>query len=94
MDAVPSDIRVTVYFLDGTMYSDFQQGDIVEFPLDTVDYIVVRKVWPYAPGIDYDYENLTSSDGKLTVIDYKKDAYLKTCYDTSTGGGGVEILPP
>lgn len=86
MEAVKSDIAIYVYFLDGTKYSDFIQGDTKEFPIKDVSHIDAIQPRIPAIGLTIETDNLLrESIGTLsyryTIEDPAKNAYLRTYYD-------------
>lgn len=86
MEAVESDIAVYVYFLDGTKYSDFIQGDTKEFSIKDVSHIDAIKARPPAGKLTIETDNLLQEgigtlSYRYTIEDPAKNAYLRTYYD-------------
>lgn len=87
MEAVPSDIAIHVYFLDGTRYSDFSQGDTKEFSIKDVSHIDAIQPRIPAIGLTIETDNLLresidATSYRYTIEDPAKNAYLRTYYDS------------
>lgn len=86
MEAVPSDIAIHVYFLDGTEYSDFPPDTTKEFSIKDVSHI--DAIHPSSPaiGLTIETDNLLqesigSRSDRYTIDDPAKNAYLRTYYN-------------
>ena len=87
MEAVPPDIAIYVYFLDGTEYTNFPSGTTKEFSIKDVSHIdAVEPMFP-AAGLYIETDNLLresigSRYDRYTIDDPTKNAYLRTYYSS------------
>ena len=85
MEAVPSDIAIHVYFLDGTKHSDFPQGTTKEFSIKDVSYIdaITPRFGAIGLAIETDnllQESIDATSYRYTIDDRSNNAWLRTYY--------------